>query len=155
MHSTSDSGGARLLDVNVLVALGWPNHVHHRPAREWFERISAQGWATTPVTELGFVRVSSNNRVIPGAAAPREAMRVLEALCEIGSHEFWPDTSRLLRPPFDLTGLSTSRQLTDVHLVALAVARGGALATFDRGVSNAVGPAGSVHVELIPADPAP
>ena len=26
-----------LLDVDVLVALAWPNHVHHDPARAWFK----------------------------------------------------------------------------------------------------------------------
>ena len=26
-----------LLDVNVLIALAWPNHVHHAAARAWFE----------------------------------------------------------------------------------------------------------------------
>lgn len=26
----------RLLDVNVLVALAWPNHVHHEAVQAWF-----------------------------------------------------------------------------------------------------------------------
>jgi predicted nucleic acid-binding protein len=25
-----------LLDVNVLLALAWPNHVHHAASRTWF-----------------------------------------------------------------------------------------------------------------------
>lgn len=33
-----------LLDVNVLVALAWPNHVHHVSARRWFAAEAAQGW---------------------------------------------------------------------------------------------------------------
>jgi predicted nucleic acid-binding protein len=26
-----------LLDVNVLVAFAWPNHVHHAAAQHWFD----------------------------------------------------------------------------------------------------------------------
>ena len=46
-----------LPDVNVLIALAWPNHVHHDAARSWFAESRATGWATCPVTEAGFVRV--------------------------------------------------------------------------------------------------
>ena len=44
-----------LLDVNVLIALAWPNHVHHAAARDWFERHGQAGWATCTLTEAGFV----------------------------------------------------------------------------------------------------
>jgi hypothetical protein len=39
-----------LLDVNVLIALGWPDHVHHAAARHWFGQSCSNGWATTPIT---------------------------------------------------------------------------------------------------------
>jgi len=45
-----------LLDVNVLMALLWENHEHHQVARPWFRQIP--DFATSPVTQLGFVRVS-------------------------------------------------------------------------------------------------
>jgi predicted nucleic acid-binding protein len=32
-----------LLDVNVLIALAWPNHVHHDLAQTWFERNRRHG----------------------------------------------------------------------------------------------------------------
>jgi predicted nucleic acid-binding protein len=51
----------------VLVALPWPNHVHHRAARVWFDREAGAGWASCPITQLGFVRVPSNPRAIPDA----------------------------------------------------------------------------------------
>lgn len=95
-----------LLDVNVLIALAWPNHVHHHAARRWFDTAAGEGWATTPVTELGFVRVSSNRKVIPTATTPGTALGVLRALCDLPGHEFWPDEIRLAEPPFaiDLMG---------------------------------------------------
>lgn len=139
-----------LLDVNVLIAAAWPNHVHHGAARRWFEGASAAGWTTTAVTELGFVRISSNKNVIPGAATPGHALGVLRALCSLPGHEFWPDDVRLIDPPFPTDRLGTHKQLTDVHLAALATARGGRLVTFDRGIGHALHPADRAVVELLP-----
>ncbi len=122
-----------LLDVNVLVALAWPNHVHHRAATEWFLSEHARGWATCPLTQSGFVRVSSNRRVIPDARAPGEAIEVLRRLCGQQGHRFWADDIALSDcPEIDLTRLSGYRQVTDAHVLALAIRRGGRLLTFDR-----------------------
>jgi uncharacterized protein len=66
-----------LLDVNVLVALAWPNHIHHRAAHRWYAAHRAQGWATCPPTQAGFVRVSSNAKALPGAKSPRDAFELL------------------------------------------------------------------------------
>lgn len=141
-----------LLDVNVLIALAWPNHVHHVPARRWFANQSAQGWATTPLTETGFVRVSSNKAVVPAAATPAASLQVLTGLCEQGDHEFWPDSARLLDEPYDLARLATARQVTDAHLLAVALGRGGRLATFDRGVPELLPTTLRDHVELLTAN---
>lgn len=139
-----------LLDVNVLIALAWPNHVHHNAARRWFEASSSDGWATTPVTELGFVRVSSNKKVIPEAATPGAALDVLQSLCGLPGHEFWPDDTRLIDPPFAIDRMGTHHQLTDVHLAALAASRKGRLVTFDKGIAKALHPADQSVVELLP-----
>jgi predicted nucleic acid-binding protein len=37
-----------LLDVNVLVALFQPDHVHHELAHDWFAENRQTGWATCP-----------------------------------------------------------------------------------------------------------
>lgn len=126
-----------LPDVNVLVALAWPNHVHHRAARAWFDAASRDGWATTVITELGFVRVSSNSRAVPAARPPQEVLAVLARLCARGTHAFWPDDTRLLDA--DPGRLGSYRQVTDAHLLALASARGGRLVTFDRGLVELCG----------------
>ena len=139
---------AALLDVNVLVALAWPNHVHHQPARRWFERVGA--WATTPMTEAGFVRVSSNRHVVPSAVTPHTALDVLRRLCAIGDHVFWPDSTRLLEPTLDLDRLATSHQVTDAHLLLVAATNGGRLATLDRGVAELLPVDTRELVELLP-----
>jgi predicted nucleic acid-binding protein len=42
--------GIALLDVNVLVALFDPDHVHHDLAHGWFADDGAAGWATATAT---------------------------------------------------------------------------------------------------------
>jgi predicted nucleic acid-binding protein len=37
-----------LLDVNVLIALVDPQHVHHEPSHRWFQAHGCHGWATCP-----------------------------------------------------------------------------------------------------------
>lgn len=125
-----------LLDVNVLVALAWPNHVHHDAAAVWFTDLVHRGaWATSPATQSGFVRVSSNRRVLPDARTPAEATLVLHRLTELDGHEFWADDVEIARcPQLDTTRLTGHGQVTDAHLLALAVRNHGCLATFDTSI---------------------
>ena len=57
-------GPALLLDVNALMALAWPNHQHHRAVVDRLDRPPAPEWATCALTQLGFVRLSSNPAVV-------------------------------------------------------------------------------------------
>ncbi|MDE2874153.1 MAG: PIN domain-containing protein [Gemmatimonadota bacterium] len=140
----------RLLDVNVLVALAWPNHVHHGLAHGWFRAHRRNGWATCPLTESGFVRVSSNRRAIPGAATPAEAIALLGRMRRLEGHVFWADDVS----PADSTAkpfarVAGYRQITDAHLLALALRRGGVLVTLDRGLAELAGPDESDALEMI------
>ena len=49
-----------LLDVNVLIALFDPAHIHHETAHNWFGLNRRYRWATRPLTENAFVRVLSS-----------------------------------------------------------------------------------------------
>ena len=137
--SERPAASAVLLDVNFLVALAWPNHVHHPPAHRWFRANAAAGWATCSATEAGFVRVSSNRKAIPGAAAPLEAIELLERMAGLDGHRYWQDDVELARLTWIRElALVGHAQISDLHLVALAQARGGRVATFDRGVEALV-----------------
>ena len=128
-----------LLDVNVLVALAWPNHVHHGVARSWFERHASDGWATCSMTQGGFVRVSSNPRAIPEAKTPRETLALLELLTLHHDHQFWTDDVELARPKlFNRQQLVGHRQVTDAQLLALALRHDGRLATLDSAIRRLV-----------------
>ena len=126
---------AALLDVNVLVALFDPEHIHHEAAHHWFERNRQQGWSTCPLTENALVRVLSSP-VYPGRRTTvHDATRRLETFCQEKDHTFWHDSvslrdPRCIRSP----SLEGHRQITDAYLLALAVANRGLVATFDRRV---------------------
>ena len=132
-----------LLDVNVLIAMAWPNHVHHQAVLAWLGAPGEIPFATCPLTQSGFIRVSSNGRAIPGARPPREARALLQRIAALPGHAFWVDDVDLSRD----TGFAWDRigghaQVTDAHLLAIALRRGGRLATLDRGIADLV-PAGA------------
>ena len=126
-----------LLDVNVLIALAWPNHVHHAAARSWFEQHRKDGWATCPVTEAGFVRVSCNPAAVRHTVTPLDAIGLLMRLTRLASHEFWPLDRSIAELPETIAGrLQGYRQVTDALLLAAAIRRGGRLATLDGGIAG-------------------
>ncbi len=126
-----------LLDVNVLVALAWPNHVHHDAATKWFKANQRSGWATCPITQSGFVRVSANERIVPLARPVSEALGVLRRLTELAGHHFWIDDVQISRSPYvQQERLMSHRQIADAHLLAIALRHKGRMATFDRGIRH-------------------
>ena len=126
-----------LLDVNTLVALAWPNHVHHAAAVTWFRSHSKRGWATSPITESGFVRVSSNRKVIPSASTVGDAIAVLDGLRQQPGHQFWADDVSIAAcTEVDVSTLAGYRQVTDAHLLALAIRNDGTLVTFDKAIRS-------------------
>ena len=124
-----------LLDVNVLVALFDPDHLHHEVAHDWFEENRTSGWATCPLTENGFVRVLGNLARSGEFVPIPELVDRLRTFRASGHHEFWPDAISLCDERlFDLSLARGHRQLTDVYLLGLAVKRHGLLVTFDQKV---------------------
>jgi toxin-antitoxin system PIN domain toxin len=119
----------RLLDINLLMALLWENHEHHSKARSWFSGVSA--FATCPVVQLGFARVSSHPLLGYGLT-PELAFGVLRQFITDPRHEFISDdlscADRVVRTEL-MTG---ANQITDRYLVALARQHGLSLATLDQ-----------------------
>ena len=134
------TAGVALLDVNVLIALAWPNHVNHQPARRWFDRHHRAGWATTPLTEAGFVRISANRAAIATATTPALAMQLLRSMTSLDGHEFWADDVALVDDGLGNAELiSSHRHVTDAHLLALVQRHDGRLVTFDAGIERLLG----------------
>ena len=128
-------GRVALLDVNVLVALFDPDHIHHDIAHDWFADHRRSGWATCPLTENGFLRTASRLARARDPIALATLEQALRTFTASGDHQFWRDELTLLdEDAFDLTTVHGHQQLTDVYLLGLAVKHKGALATFDRAV---------------------
>lgn len=126
-----------LLDVNVLVAWGWKEHTDHRRIAQWIDRQRRQPdmqFLTSPIPELGFVRVSVQRSA--GAVAIKEACAVLrEMLDSLGaSHSFIADDRRGLMLP---AWCKSATRTTDAYLFGLAHAHGAKLATLDLGIPGA------------------
>ena len=122
-----------LLDVNVLIALLDPTHIHHDAAHEWFGIEGQESWATCPLTENGVLRIVGHPtyRNFPGN--PKVISESLAELRMLQGHTFWPDDISLLDSSrIDLTRLLTAAQVTDSYLLGLAQAHGGRLATLDK-----------------------
>ena len=131
-----------LLDVNVLIALGDAGHVHEAEALRLFEREAVPGgWATCPLTENAFVRILSHPKYPRALGGAVEARRLLQRLLAVPGHEFWPDEISLSDSGI-FPSLPASGHLTDTYLLALAVKRGGRLATFDSGIDATIIPGG-------------
>ena len=121
---------AALLDVNVLLALAWPNHEHHTVAKAWFDREAEHGWATCVLTQLSFVRLSANPAFCPNPVTPEVAARILKHNTAHPHHRYWnvtpvcePEWFRLARG---------HQQVTDAGLIAIARHHDGRVVTLDR-----------------------
>ena len=138
-----------LLDLNVLLALAWPNHQHHAEAHRWFSREARHGWATVGFTQLGFIRLSSNPAYTPNAVSPREAATLLRDLLSHTHHQFWP------MPPAanaDFYAKSLGhQQVNDAYLVEVVRQRLGRLITFDHRLNVHAEGTDLVHILRISA----
>jgi hypothetical protein len=121
-----------LLDVNVLLALAWPNHQFHAAATGRLES-SRDRWATCALTQLGFIRLSSNPAAVPAAKTPAEAAILLAAMVRDPLHVYL----KSLSAPSDqesiqvFEGILGSKQVTDAYLLRLARQYRAKLTTFD------------------------
>jgi len=136
-----------LLDVNVLVALAWPNHQFHRIATQRLER-SRGRWATCAITQLGFIRLSSNPAVVGQARSPWEAASLLALMTQDDRHLYVsslpsPSGGKFLQ---DLERIHGSRQVTDSYLLTLAGQNQARLLTFDARLASFIQAGANIEV---------
>ncbi|MCC5794257.1 MAG: PIN domain-containing protein [Chromatiales bacterium] len=139
-----------LLDVNVLIALLDADHVHHAAAHEWLSAHIEHGWASCPLTQNGCIRILSQT-AYPGQLPAAAVAERLATATSTRWHTFWPDSlDPVGTQHIDWPAILSSRQVTDAYLLALAVAHGGRLATFDRSLTpRAVRGAQARHLVVI------
>ena len=122
--------------MNVWVALLDEAHVHHALALGFMLKRKVK-IATCPLVENGVIRVLN----LPGYSKHgpvgfQAVQQKLQQICADIDHEFWPDSVSLR----DEKRVNWSRvlghnQITDVYLLALAVANAGCLVTLDHRVA--------------------
>jgi toxin-antitoxin system PIN domain toxin len=115
-----------LLDVNTLLASRWQTHTDHAKVRDWLDALPE--FYTTPIVELGFMRVSLSPAY---SATWQDAHLSLSSLLARPAHRFLPDDLSVIDSP--KTGY---KDTTDAHLVRLAKRHGLRLATLDMALTT-------------------
>jgi hypothetical protein len=129
-----------LLDVNVLIALHDSDHVHHNRAGEWFDTNNQPGWASTPLTQNGCLRIMSQASY-SNPQPMNLLVQMLQSATASSMHEHWADDISLLDSQlFQHSHIHSPKQLTDLYLLGLAVKHQGRLVTFDQRI-----PLSAVH----------
>jgi predicted nucleic acid-binding protein len=65
-----------------------------------------------------------------------ELVHLLQTFTAAHKHAFWPDSLSILDPSrFDHSRILSSKHLTDIYLLSLAVEKSGRLVTFDEGAT--------------------
>lgn len=126
-----------LLDVNVLVAMAEPGHVHFQKAQHWFNSIRKGSWGICPLTEVAFIRLTTNPHFNAGARSIEMATALLQRLKR--HPDFLPPASD--KGWVELTARFARRivghqQVTDAYLLGLAIETNAELVTFDRGIRD-------------------
>ena len=129
-----------LLDLNVLIALTDPEHIHRQKVERWFLSTGKDDWGVCPLTEAGFVRVTTNPLMKLGTLG--RAIAILQSLRAHPGYHYWPITDAeswvavTARFASRITG---HHQITDAYLLGLAIKEDGLLVTFDRGLKYMAG----------------
>src|SRR5436190_6353817 len=110
-----------LLDVSTLLARLWKTHVFHERVKIWTD---TQNLAVCPITELGFLRISTQ----PGfGASVTDARKMLDSFYRTVEPGFIPCDLRALDSAVPVAGTQT----TDFYLASLAEEHGMQWATLE------------------------
>ncbi|WP_137846254.1 PIN domain-containing protein [Microbacterium sp. 2FI] len=138
-----------LLDVNAVIALIDPLHVHHDRAHRWFASREPSPWHTSPTVQNGVVRVISHPKYPNTQPAP-VVLASLASLAAQPDHAFLADSVSLLDSSVHTERLLASSQVTDTYLLHLAASNSAMLATFDTRIVTSAVPTGATVVFPIP-----
>ncbi len=124
-----------LPDVNVLVHAHNANSLVHERARRWWDAslAGAEGVGLAWAVILGFVRITTNLKIVARPIAVRDAMERLQAWLALPHvHIAHPADTHFTRLRAELERLGAGANLTtDAHLAVLAMERGYVLYSTD------------------------
>jgi uncharacterized protein len=139
-----------LLDLNVLIALTDETHQHHHQTKKWMRTLKGESWGVCPLTESGYLRITTTPRMHSGNRMLKDSLAVLQDLMGQPGYRYWPITESwaVLTAPF-APRITGHRQITDAYLLGLAIKENGVLVTFDRGIKYMAGPEFSRNVLVL------
>lgn len=137
-----------LLDVNLLLSLTDPMHIHHQSAHRWFVEKGRKAWSTCPLTENGFIRIASHPNYPNRPGDVTAVFDIFRRLCGASGHHFWSEDISILQI-IEPDTIITHSQITDVYLLGLAVQKKGKLATLDQRIPAEAVRGGRKALELI------
>jgi predicted nucleic acid-binding protein len=126
-----------LLDVNVLVALGFLQHEFHESVASWVHTLASREipeLATCSITELGFVRVLAQASQYGFTISHARTLLLRLKTGNSLRFTFIPDDHDVSHIP---AWVNTAKQITDGHLVQLAKAKNAILATLNEKIPGA------------------
>lgn len=138
-----------LLDTSALLGLAWPNHQYHREVVARLERQPGMPWATCALTQLGFLRLSSNPAVVGMRKTPSQSLAMLSELVSDSHHRFLKNLPSLPSVKLHFQRLLGHNQVSDAYLLAVASTNRAVLLTLDRRI--AISGRLRAHIEVISA----
>jgi toxin-antitoxin system PIN domain toxin len=139
-----------LLDLNVLIALVDSGHQHYQKAQDWFISSGDAHVGLCPLTEAGFLRITTNPAYWPAPRTIEEAIAILQVLKGHPRFGYWEIKKSwvTLTAPFAVR-ISGHQQVTDAYLLGLAIKENGVLVTFDKGIQYMAGAEFTQNVLLL------
>ena len=124
-----------VVDLNLLVYATNEDALQHDSARRWWEGVLSRGESVglAWVVVLGFLRLTTNPRVMPRPLTPEQAMGIIDSWLDQpavqmleATERHWEILKEILAP------LGTAGNLTsDAHLASLAIEHGARLVSTD------------------------
>lgn len=131
-----------LVDVNVWIAAVYGSHVHHAVARDWFETLGPESACFCRQTQLGFMRLLTNPRVMGAdVMTPLGAWQAFDNLLQDVRVIFLSEPEHVDITFRQLTNKSRfgPNVWSDAYLGAIANAADLTVVTLDRAFANMPG----------------
>jgi len=128
-----------LPDINFWLAVTFQAHVHHPSAKAWMDTAPQQSCSFCRITQMGFLRLSTNRNVFPlDALSMNDAWQAYDDLLSDHRVVFAEEPGQLEVAWRTLTQSETSstKVWSDAYLAAFAQAADFEVVTFDKGFAN-------------------
>ena len=125
-----------LPDINFWLALAFQSHAHHGAAKAWMLSAPEQSCCFCRLTQLGFLRLSTNRKIFPlDALTMHEAWDIYDELLSDIHVVFAEESEELEIAWRSLTpgNLYSTNVWADAYLAAFACTADLEVVTFDRG----------------------